>query len=85
MKIPSIYCWWFGCERHEQDYREPDYVMCMRCDQNISYSDLVGDTMHYRFMRFISKFNWRRFFPAKCKECGMRRGHAKGCDWDIPF
>lgn len=68
----GLYCWWFGCERHPEDYTPPDYVCCVRCGENVTYSDLVGDTRHYRFMDLCAKFSPRRLFPPKCPDCGHR-------------
>ena len=68
----KIRCWWFGCDRHPQDFSPPNQVSCMFCGECISYSDLVGDTRHYRFMNFLSKFSPRRLFPARCPDCGHR-------------
>lgn len=77
-------CWWFGCEPHPQDPSPPDAVSCVRCAECVSYSDLVGDTRHYRFMQFCSLFSWRRLFPKKCPSCGNRYRCDERVD-HIPF
>lgn len=79
----TLHCWWFGCERHEQDPRAVDEVTCVRCDELISYADLVGDTRHYRFVKAIKR--WIPRWPSKCPNCGARFGRHRGTDCDIPF
>lgn len=78
--LPRLYCAWFGCEPHPLDFNPPDQVRCRRCHDCISYSDLVGDTRHYRFMERLSVL-WR-WWPRKCPDCGQWRGHSNDC---IPF
>lgn len=80
----SLYCWWFGCERHPDDWSPPDASSCFRCGGYVEYSDMVGDTRHHRFMgrlRSIRHF----FFRRKCPDCGRRfRRCDEGVD-HIPF
>lgn len=80
--LKRLYCWWFGCEVHEQDARPFDEQRCVRCDRWVGYSDRVGDTRHRRFMDWLSRLNPRRLFPKKCPDCGQRYGHSNDC---IPF
>lgn len=83
--IPAkLLCWWFGCE--------PDYIAraynhdatpCTRCGaHDVSYSDMVGDTRHHRFVEALSF--WKRWLPARCGDCHKRFGDHSKCD-DIPF
>lgn len=80
----SVRCWWFGCERHEQDMTDPDYVHCMHCDQHISYSDLVGDTRHYRLVQWWRRLILRKPF-LKCDDCGRRWRTCDDAIDHIPF
>ena len=79
-----IRCWWFGCERHQQDPSPPDNTHCMHCGKWIEYSDLVGDTRHNRFKEFCARFSLRRLFPKRCPDCGRRYKHDESID-HIPF
>lgn len=79
----NIKCWWFGCEPHPQDPSPPEFLMCDRCGENVSYGDLVGDTRHERFKAWVKYYFFRKWWPEKCKSCGRR---FKPCDDDcIPF
>lgn len=80
----NIRCWWFGCERHPEDYSDPDTVACVHCGGHVTYSDLVGDTRHYRFMEWLARFNPRRLYPPKCPYCGHRYKCNQFVD-HIPF
>lgn len=75
----SLYCYWFGCERHPQDPSPPDAVSCVRCGGYVEYSDLVGDTRHYRFMERLRAIRFF-FFRRKCPDCGRR---YRACDETI--
>jgi len=82
----NLLCWWFGCERHEQDWRPYEEQTCMRCDGYIEYSDRVGDTRHKRFKDALLSA-YRTVVPSKCRDCGRR---WRKCDDavfhdDIPF
>lgn len=68
----SLHCWWFGCQKHPQDPAPVEFVACFRCGECIDYSDLVGDTRHYRAMQMLARFNPRRLWPRKCIDCGRR-------------
>lgn len=76
-------CWWFGCERHPQDWAPPDTSSCFRCGEYVEYSDLVGDTRHYRFMERLRAIG-RFFYRPKCPDCGRRFGCDESVD-HIPF
>ena len=80
----NIKCWWFGCQpgkSQQIDYN--DYVIyCKRCGYEADYSDLVGDTRHNRFKTWFKYWVYRKWFPAKCIDCGKRYGSHKHC---LPF
>lgn len=81
-------CYWFGCVPDYEHPREvnPDYVVpCQRCGaHDTDYSDRVGDTRHHRAMQAIAYWCWRRWVPAKCRDCHQRFGSRAHCD-DLPF
>jgi len=81
----GIYCWWFGHDRHPDDYSPPDEITCMNCGRHMSYDDLVGDTRHMRFMNFVRYWFFRKWFPAKCLDCGRRWRECDDTVDHIPF
>jgi hypothetical protein len=72
--MKRLICWWFGCE---PDYLAWRYQMpvtpCTRCGApDCDYSDMVGFTRHYRFMRFFGACRYWLLFgwvPRRCKGC----------------
>lgn len=90
--LKSLMCWWFGCEAdYDATYYDTgreawsDAVPCKRCGAaDTSYSDRVGDTRHRRAVAWLRYWLFRRWWPARCHECGGRFAHAKDCD-GIPF
>jgi hypothetical protein len=83
-RVIHLMCWWFGCDAHPQEYchRNDNMFQCVRCGEEASYSDLVGDTRHNRFKECLLYWLWRRWFPSKCSDCGKRFGDHSDC---IPF
>lgn len=77
----SLRCWWFGCDIHPQDPAPVEHATCMHCGESVSYSDMVGDTRHYRLVSFVKAVipNWR-----KCPSCGGRFKCDEAID-HIPF
>lgn len=79
-------CWWFGClpDYERGDASGADYVVpCHRCKaHDTSYADRVGDTRHNRFMGRVRYWCWRRWWPARCRDCGHRSGDHSQC---LPF
>jgi len=83
--VSRIRCWWFGCEGHPQDPAPPEYLECMYCGDIVPYGDMVGDTRHNRFKAWAIYWFWRKWWPAKCADCGRR---WRACDESvdhIPF
>jgi len=74
-------CWWFGCDpsgEHHYDYGHEEYRQhCGRCGcLDVDYADLIGDTRHRRFVRWITApVRWLRPTP-KCKDCGLSEDRA---------
>jgi len=83
-------CWWFGCQPDFENmhcHREEDYTHCvtpcMRCGaDDTSYEDQVGETKHSALMNWINYWLFRKWWPAKCDDCGKRYGTHDSC---IPF
>ena len=82
----GLCCWWFGCEQYPEAraYQPPEQAECARCGGLVSYSDMVGDTRHYRVVARLR--GWCRVvWPRKCPDCGHR---FRACDETvnhIPF
>lgn len=79
------WCWWFGCDPVTvfEGYEVDEFRWhCGRCDcVDVRYSDLVGDTRHRRFVRWITApARWLRPTP-KCTDCGLSEDR---CDC-VPF
>ena len=84
--VSRLWCWWFGCESHPQDPAPPEYAHCMRCDECVTYGDMVGDTRHNRFKDWLRRHSWRRLWPKKCADCGNRFKCDESVEHDdIPF
>lgn len=86
--VRRLVCWWHGCQ---PDYEHPcelapNYVVpCKRCGApDTSYADRVGDSRHYRTKQWAWWWLWRKWWPAKCSDCGKRFGNHERCD-DFPF
>lgn len=79
-----LVCWWFGCEEDPQDPAPPTYTHCVRCGELVSYSDLVGDTRHYRFSTAARYWLLRKWWPHRCGFCGHRYTCNESVD-HIPF
>ena len=66
----SVRCWWLG---HEPDYfdqkPEPD---CIHCGRSISYDELVSDCRQRRVLAMARHWLLRKWWPAKCGDCGRR-------------
>lgn len=80
--IEKAVCWWFGCV---PDYSKSDNnaISCKRCHiHECSYSDIVGDTRHKRFIEFLEAYFVRWWLPKKCTDCGKRYGKHEKC---LPF
>jgi hypothetical protein len=79
-------CWWFGCEEHPQEccHSDADMFTCLHCGEEVSYSDLVGDTRHNRAKAWAHYWLWRKWWPYKCADCGGRWRHDEGID-HLPF
>jgi len=84
--VMRLWCWWFGCDAHSQEcyHRDDDMFQCMRCGDEASYSDMVGDTRHNRFKNAARYWLWRKWWPVKCCDCGHRFGCDESVD-HIPF
>jgi hypothetical protein len=67
--MKKIICWWFGCNPQRDYYGYPG-EHCQRCGEEVSYSDLVGDTRHNRFKVWASWSLWKKWIPRKCPDCG---------------
>lgn len=80
----KLHCWWFGCEIHPQDPTPVEYVTCVNCGEIVSYSDMVGDTRHYRAADFLKRLI-PRWPQIRCKQCGGYFGKHADADCDIPF
>lgn len=80
--VSRLLCWWFGCYQHEDDPAPPEYAHCVRCDGIVSYADMVGDTKHNRSTYFLKYWCFRKWWPAKCGDCGRRFGCHEDC---LPF
>lgn len=75
----NLRCWWFGCERHPDDWSPPDASSCFRCGGYVEYGDMVGDTRHNRMKdRLLSTY--RMFWPKRCTDCGRK---WRACDDSI--
>ena len=90
--VSRFLCWWFGCDAdhdnaqswHDYDHWEY-HVPCRRCDcKDVSYADQVGDTRHNRFKNWCNYWLFRKWWPAKCSECGHRFKCDESID-HIPF
>lgn len=86
--VGRLACWWFGCA---PDYDHPcelapNYVVpCVRCGAHeTSYADRVGDTRHNRAKAWARYWLWRKWWPAKCSDCGGRWQHDATRD-HLPF
>lgn len=84
--LNRLYCWWFG---HAPDYQArmygDDCTPCERCGiEDIDYGDLVQPSRHEFLKAKIPYLFYRKWFPAKCPDCG----HRYKCDETnehIPF
>ena len=90
-RLKRMWCWWFGCvpgdlARHYYSDGSgcDDFYHCKRCGNEVDYGDLVGDTRHNRFKENMNYYLFRKWFPAKCPDCGRRYGHDESID-HIPF
>lgn len=85
-RLLGLLCWWFGClpDYDHPCELSPNYVVpCRRCgERDTSYADRVGDTRHAKLIQVLRYWLWRRWMPAKCSDCGKRRG---GHDQCLPF
>jgi hypothetical protein len=85
--MTKIACWWFGCKPDPENAHDTEYgyiVPCCRCGaQDTTYADQVGDTRHNRAKEWAHYWLFRRWIPAKCKDCG-RRSTCEECG-DLPF
>lgn len=86
--VAPIVCWWFGCK---PDYKAIEYsydyhrVPCERCGaEDVCDADQLGDTKHQRLKDWANYWLWRRWWPAKCYDCGKRFGDHSKCD-ELPF
>ena len=81
-----LLCWWLGCVPdydavHYDSARDgwTDAVPCKRCGaSDTTYGDRVGDTRKNRVAAWLRYWLWRRWWPARCQECGQKGG--KPCD-----
>jgi ribosomal protein S27E len=70
--VSRFYCWWYGCQQHEQCSAPSEEATCYCCGKTVNYSDMVGDTRHYRFTVWMHRLSPSRIFPKKCPDCGNR-------------
>lgn len=86
--LKRLICWWTGCDPdysaqfydHDSGWSEPP---CRRCGAEfVSYADCIGETRHNRFKDACHYWLLRKWIPAKCPDCGSRRGPCDNC---IPF
>ena len=82
MRFRSLLCWWCGHEQHPQDSAPPESATCMYCGEPVPYGDMVGDTRHSRTMDGLRYWLFRRWWPARCGDCGKRFGGHSEC---LPF
>jgi len=80
----NILCWWFGCTPGKLKYiSNNDYIRyCKKCGNESDYHDLIGESKHRIFMKFVIFWGYRKWFPEKCEYCGKRYGDHKKC---LPF
>lgn len=80
----GIKCRFFGCvPKVWCDTNCNDaYPICQRCDNAVSYSDMVEDTPYKRLRDWIKYWFFRKWIPAICRQCGRRYGNHYDC---IPF
>ena len=85
-RLVGLRCWWFGCSPHyECSYNDGDATPCKHCGApDVSYSDMVSDTRHQRLKAALHWHCYRRWWPARCVDCGHRFGGHEQCD-TIPF
>ena len=86
--LNRLICWWFGCVPdydaiHYDESGWSDSVPCGRCGaEDTDYGDRVGDTRHNKTMCWFRYWLFRRWWPAKCHDCGNRFGSHSEC---LPF
>lgn len=80
--LARVWCWWFGCDPSGEHHYEEYHQHCGRCGcLDVDYADLIGDTRHRRFVRWITTpVRWLKRTP-KCGVCGLPQDR---CDC-IPF
>lgn len=81
----NILCWWFGCKPDPYCTRAPGYCPCVRCGIGVTYSDLVGDTKHNRFIENLKYYLFRKWVPPKCEYCGRRFAKCDDSIDHLPF
>ena len=80
--MKRLICWWFGCKPSEHSIYDPIrwggwVTPCERCQAwDCSYSDMVGDTRHRRFVDGLKHWLWYRWRRVDSTICN---------DDDIPF
>lgn len=82
--VVRLRCWWLGCEQHPHDSAPPEYATCIHCGECVPYGDMVGDTRHNRAKAWARYWLWRKWWPAKCSDCGGRWQHDATRD-HLPF
>lgn len=82
--LRRILCWWYGHDPHYGAYPAGHgAVPCRRCGiTDIGYADLVCDTRRERAWAWLIRWSFRRWWPARCIDCGKRFGRHDDC---LPF
>lgn len=71
-------CWFFGCRSGSGD----EAFHCQRCGAWMTYEALVGLSRWQAVKDWCEWWMLRRWFPARCVDCGKRYGDHPGC---LPF
>ena len=78
-------CAWFGCVPPPPEDAVPiEYARCTRCDSPLDYADMVEESRHERCKAAIHYWFWRKWWPARCPDCGRRYRCDETVD-HIPF
>lgn len=78
--MKKIICFIFG---HEPEYTGGNNVHCSRCDLwDIPYHELIEGRRFMKAVLFLKYWLYRKWFPAKCFDCGKRYADHSQC---IPF
>lgn len=80
--LNNLRCWWFGCESDPQDPAPPEHAECMHCGQIVGYESMAVITRYNKTKEFLNYCLFRRWWPARCSDCGHRFGSHEDC---LPF